>query len=129
MDAAALVNPTRTLEIFGHYGGLVGVVIAALILLLLAVLVMGWRSQGKRDAFHAETMRGFANAIRESSEKSATTFSSALREQTGHFLKTVESIRSDHNLDRERMLGIIERQGEVRVTRLPQRRVANGTGG
>lgn len=92
----------QTLDLFGQYGGLIGLIIGALFLLLSVLIFINARSRDKQMQFQNDQIAGFAQAISTQSQQMATAIETGLRDQAETFLRGLESIRADHRAERDR---------------------------
>lgn len=98
----------HTLDLFGQYGGLIGLVIAMLFFLLAAVLYFNSRSRDAQTAALNTQVGALATSISNQSKEMSQAIREGMAEQAKEFVAALEQIRTDHHKDRDRMMGTIE---------------------
>lgn len=106
---------SELLKMFGEYGP-VWLMMCVILLILVAVLWWSGQRTDRQMAASNAQIAGFTTAISQQGKEISDAVKAGLERQATDFLTALTHIRSDHNadrerdrVDRERMLGTIER--------------------
>lgn len=92
----------HTLDVFGQYGGLVGLVIGALFIMLFGVVIISSISRDRQIKRQDDQIEKFAQAIAAQTKDITEAIRDGIEGQATNFLHSLETIRADHRADRDR---------------------------
>lgn len=122
MNEIANLPLSHTLDIFGQYGGLIGLIIAALFLLLAVVLFTASRSRDAQTRAQNEQIAGFTTAIAAQTRDMSEAIRVGLSDQAREFVNALAAQRAAHAEEvahsrqaTDRLLATVERLTLPRV--------------
>jgi len=125
MNSIPLPSPDHTLDLFGQYGGLIGVIIGMLFLLILAGSVIGFFLQRWNSVATHKRMEELAATIAGQGKDIAA----SIRDTADTFVTALEGLQKNQQEERKEMLGLINdlsRRGNVahKPRTIPMKRAA-----